>query len=287
MIQKSIKLKSLTGINDKTDRSPQYYQYYPRLFHSYFSNIDNEIVNKVSDASYLYYHSILLIDKVIDDGNVEYFPNIIQLQEDTIKVLTSIIGINSSFWNFWQERKKEYFEANQIDKKLMQQPKVSIVEYEILADKKSAMGKVAIDLMSVLSNNENQKMKQHLLESHYYFSVAFQMYDDIQDFKSDLIKNQFNWAVYFFKNEQNLKDFEKDPEIIYKMFYLSGVGQKILRESVGYVQKSINILEALHIDSEWLNVNYSMKQTLNSYLEFTEKYVNDYIELSKNSLQDE
>ncbi len=40
------------------DKSPRFYQYYPRLFQNYFK-VDDKIVKQLSEAGYLYYHSIL------------------------------------------------------------------------------------------------------------------------------------------------------------------------------------------------------------------------------------
>ncbi len=60
------------------------------------------------------------------------------LQEETIKILTSIYGYKSSFWELWQQRKVEYFKAIQTEKRLLTTPEVSFEQYSSLADDKSA-----------------------------------------------------------------------------------------------------------------------------------------------------
>ena len=163
----------------KEDGSPVFYQHYPRLFSKYFKQVKPSLVNQLSKAGYFYYHSTLLTDSLIDDKEFANFPVITLLQEETIKMLTSVYGIDSDFWKYWNKRRQEYFEAVKIEEKLYYDSKVSLVEYEKLADKKAAFGKVAIDCMYLLSNKEDEKLYQNLLKSHYYFSVGFQLYDDV------------------------------------------------------------------------------------------------------------
>ena len=74
------------------------------------------------------------------------------LQEETIKILTSIYGYKSPFWGLWQQRKAEYFKAIKIEKHLLTTPEVSFEQYSSLADDKSAFGKIAIDSLWVQSN---------------------------------------------------------------------------------------------------------------------------------------
>lgn len=135
------------AINDK---SPEYYQYYPRLFTSYFKSVDLDTVGNLSKAGYIYYHSILCLDSVIDDKVFANLPKMIMLQERSIKILTSIYELDSSFWDFWDKRKNEYFEGVKIERLLSKTENIDFKIYEDLADKKSAFGKVAIDSLYVL-----------------------------------------------------------------------------------------------------------------------------------------
>lgn len=162
------------------DKSPKYYQYYPKLFKDYFKNIDETIVLKLSDAAYLYYHSILFSDLLIDEMDYSKLPLISYYQEETIKVLTSIFGIENNFLKLWNKRRNEYFEAIVFEKGLTKKENVTIEEYETLADTKSAFGKVAIDCLYSIDNS-NEDLSKKLLLSHQYFSVGFQLLDFIEN----------------------------------------------------------------------------------------------------------
>ena len=95
-----------------TEKSPEFYKHYPALFCAYFPTVS----------------------------------------EETNKILTSIYGYKSSFWELWQQRKAEYFKAIQTEKRLLTRPEVSFEQYSSLADEKSAFGKIAIDSLWIQSN---------------------------------------------------------------------------------------------------------------------------------------
>lgn len=255
------------------DKSPKYYQYYPRLFKEYFNNIDETTVLMLSNSAYLFYHSILYTDSLIDEKDYSKLPLILYYQEETIKSLTSIYGINSVFWKYWNNRRKEYFEAVKNEKILQYKENIDFKEYEQLADAKSAFGKVAIDCLFVLTEEKDFKIYEKLLQSHSFFSIGFQLYDDLKDFKEDFINNQFNWAIYELKKNIDFEGFQNNYETLNKLLYVKGIGQNILSMSIDYLQKSIDIISDLKINSEWLEVNIEMKNTIKVYLEITNGYI--------------
>lgn len=251
--------------------TPDFYQHYPRLFSNYFKFIDNNSIEELSKAGYFYYQSILHTDTLIDDKDFSVIPTIQKFQESSIKLLTSIFGINSDFWNYWEKRRFEYFEAVKNEKKLSYEKEVSLSDYEALADKKSAFGKIAIDSLWLISNKQNSKPYKDLLLSHYYFSIGFQMYDDVKDFREDLEKGQFNWAV---KKLKETLDFEKyDTQTLNKLLFLKDIGQNILKDSISYFDKAINLLLETKIESEWLETIIKMKSTIEHYLDVTNGYI--------------
>ena len=65
----------------KNDKSPTFYQHYPALFSEYFPLVNSDNLSKLSEAGYLYYHTILLMDALVDDKDFSKIPDMIQLQE--------------------------------------------------------------------------------------------------------------------------------------------------------------------------------------------------------------
>lgn len=256
----------------KIKKSPEYYEYYPLLFHKYFHRVEKETVDLLSKAGYSYYNSILFLDELIDDKKFSNLFAVLSLQEDTIKKLTSIYGLSSPFWHLWQLRKKEYFQAIQIEKNLSKE-NFTFEKYEDLADKKSAFGKIAIDSLYSLYYENNTITYDTLLLSHKYFSVGFQLYDDVTDFKEDFHKNQFNIAIYELGNVINFEQYSNCFETLNKLLFIKNVGQKVLKKSLMYFEKAEDVLQKLKVKSLWGETIFQMKQTIKNYLDTTNGYL--------------
>ncbi len=265
-----------------TDKSPKHYRYYPRLFASYFSKTEVNSVEKLCDAGYLYYRFILLIDKIIDDKDFSHIKTSIVLQEETIKILTTLFGEESDFWKLWQSLRLEYFKSVEVEKKLNKEQSASFEVYADLAEMKSAFGKVAIDCIWLLSNQKQKEVYLDLLESHRHFSIGFQLCDDIKDFKEDIIKGQFNWGVYLLANKGNVKEYSQDAALN-KLFYIKGVAQEVFKQAIDHFQKALDIIEKINLDSEWRDVIIESKKNAIRDLDI----VNHYIESLKKRVQSE
>lgn len=154
---------------------------------------------------------------------------------------------------------------------------VTIKEYETLADIKSAFGKVAIDCLYSIDNS-SEEIHQKLLLSHKYFSVAFQLNDDIQDFKEDLKKGQFNWAVQLLK-QQNITN--QDPDILVKYLYIRGISKNMYLLGIDYCNKALNSIENITV-SKWEEVlNDTKKSFTTAIIE-----IDSYIEVLKAEIGD-
>lgn len=99
-------------------------------------------MNLLDIAGYLYYQATLFTDSLIDEKELSKFPLITTCQEESIKILTAVYGVESSFWKLWNERKKEYLEAIHLEKGLSKKTVITIEEYEVLADKNLRLGKL-------------------------------------------------------------------------------------------------------------------------------------------------
>ena len=83
---------------DFIKKNPVYYQNYPSLFASAFSISEKEL-NLLDIAGYLYYQATLFTDSLLDEKELTKFPLITICQEESIKILTSIYGIENNFGN--------------------------------------------------------------------------------------------------------------------------------------------------------------------------------------------
>ena len=85
-------------------------------------------------------------------------------------------------------------------------------------------------------------MYENQIESHKYFSLGFQIYDDIEDFNEDFKGKQFNIAVYELSKKI---DFEKntDVDMLRKLFYLTGLAFTLLQKSIDSFEKAKSFLK--------------------------------------------
>ena len=253
------------------DKSPKFYREYVGLFKEYFPGIDWEVYEKLNKAAYYHYHSLLLLDDVLDNNSTTNLPIRDRLEGCSIRLLTGIFGWDSSFWNHWNSRNQKVYEALEVDKKLTGSKCVAFEEYRELADLKSAAGLLAIDCLSILDHSDNQELYQALVESHKCFSTAFQLYDDIKDFKEDWESDQFNWAVYQYKLvSKDCTDMELDFN--QKSFYLNGIASKLLGHCVEQLEEAISILPS-EIDSQWVRICSNMQNEMKQYRGHIDSYL--------------
>ncbi|MRX69330.1 Squalene-hopene cyclase C-terminal domain-containing protein [Flavobacterium resistens] len=219
--------------------NPSFYLEYASLFQNSFTIKDQEAkVKLLNIAGYLCYIYSLLLDASLDKDTKH---NNLLLSgiflEESIKLLTSLFGLNKSFWSCWNLRKKDVFKASKIGKELFHQSEVSLAEYEKLCDAKSALGKIALDALFILSDNTEKTNYEKLMESHKYFSIGFQISDDIEDFIEDYANKEFNFAVYIFLNK-NGKNFT-DIKELKKIFYISNTASDLYNLALSYYEKAL------------------------------------------------
>jgi squalene-hopene/tetraprenyl-beta-curcumene cyclase len=253
------------------DKSPSFYQIYPELFYAFFRNIDKDVVNRLSDAGYLYYQSILCLDSIIDRKEGSSLPMFITLQEEAVKILTDIFGCESIFWDFLNKRKHELFESVKLENSLSYNDKQSWAKYKEVADKKAAIAKVAIDGMYILSNKLNKNVYHLLLKSQKYFSIGFQLYDDLKDFEDDYNQKQFNWVFFILNKIVDVQQY--NLQTLHKLLFVKGIAVKILDKSIHFFEKAEQIILPLNIQSKWIEAIRETKKEVQQYLDITTGYV--------------
>lgn len=245
---------------------------YPILFSKAFE-IQEEDLDLLGIAGFLYYRATLFLDLLIDEKEFSKVFVTIFCQEEATKIFTLIYGLNSSFWKVWNTRKEEYFDAVVLEKEFSKRANVSIEEYEILVDKKSAFAKAAIDSLFCLDCKRNELQYQKLLRSHNYFFVALQLQDDLKDFKEDTLKGQFNWACYLLQ-QQNLGNL--DIKELEKYLYIRGISKQMYQLATLYLDKALQEVE--HIDvPKWKAVLIKTKNIIEVAMINVEKYLDDLI----------
>jgi len=212
------------------------YAAYPYFYSKPFSYNNDEVLLELSLASYLYYLSIIIIDKVTDKQIND--PNLILVSHDckinSIMLLFEIFPKNSEFWLYFKKRNNEWLEAYNIERLLKSKKRIEEIEVFNFFILKSAIGKLAIDALYVLTNKKD--VYRDLLALYNNFYIARQIQDDIADFDEDLINEQFNIAVYYTN-----KVISDNPELksysLKKNFYLFVFEDLIKNKGLTYLSK--------------------------------------------------
>jgi hypothetical protein len=87
--------KIISDLKSK-DTSPDFYKHYPFLFHPYFQDVAEEVVENLSKAGYMYYHAALGLDAVFDRKELSGIAKILTLH----MALYHIISCSHSFIQF-------------------------------------------------------------------------------------------------------------------------------------------------------------------------------------------
>jgi len=256
--------------SDFIDDNPDFYLFYPLLFSEYFE-VEEEIVSLLCVAGYFYYQSTIFLDKVIDEKQLELLFSSMVCQEEAVKILSSLFPLNSKFWSVWNKRKTDYKKAILLEQKITNNPNYE--KYCELAVLKATFGNCAIDSIYHLSEDSKKttSIYEVLLKTHDYFSVVYQLNDDILDFVDDYKNKQFNWAIHNFEQSYFKKYSIEDCK---KLFYLDGYASKIFKLAIKELDKALLILKENQLSqSLWFNHIVEMKLKFENSINEIENYL--------------
>jgi len=237
--------KNLIADEEFIADNPIFYLYYPRLFSSAFTELNPKDLDLLCVAGYLYYKSTLFLDSIIDKNSKKGLFLALICQEEATKIMTSIFGLKSSYWSLWNLRRQEYLKAIQIEKKYAEtKNNIPFNQYAELADFKAAFGKSAIDSLFVCSGSIHEQEFNRLLTSHSYFSVAFQINDDVMDFREDYRNKQFNIAV---KAITDAAPESNAVEELNKLFYIRGHAKTLFTTAIEYLDKALTEVKNIEV----------------------------------------
>lgn len=251
---------NLEYIYEQFKKNPSIYLFYPYLFTQSFDVKDSKELEKLSVAGFLYYLSLLQSDYLIDNKREkdskfikEKIFLIEALTEQSIKILSDLFEYHSDFWSFWNKRKKEYHESI-LEESAGSYDDFDVENYQKIAANKSAFAKVAIDSCYLMGDKKSDDLYDRLLKSHTFFSIGFQILDDISDIREDFNNNQINYAIYVAKKNNLLIDSEQIESDI-KYFYYSDLILNIFEEAFNYFDLAIESLGSYKDKCElWINV---------------------------------
>ena len=208
--------------------------------------IDDLSLIKLSGASYLYFNTLISFDKLIDKDegyNISY-EFIFHFQE-AVRILESLFP-SEIFWKQLYSHFQQLYVINTEEKKLSQESASENILEEI-AKGKSIMVYSIIDALTILS--QNNKYTEQLKKILDLIHLAFQIRDDINDFKQDISKNQLTLPIYKINSFIKEKNIEvKSTKELYNLLYGSGIASQLIGKSISLYLEAQTISKTLQLD---------------------------------------
>ncbi|WP_163192158.1 hypothetical protein [Clostridium thermarum] len=191
-------IDSLVGTR-KVERYPfNLYYLYPYLFKDDFINVSKDNFNLIAEAGVLYLENINFYDRYADNQSHADFYTLIQKSlscQISIKILSQLFDRDNVFWSYLERYNKEYINAVTLEREnhFGVINNFSDEEFKIIARGKSAIAKATVAALGCLSGNYEQIEKLELTQD--IFAEAFQLLDDLKDFKEDYKLKNYSWIL--------------------------------------------------------------------------------------------
>ncbi|MBP6024461.1 prenyltransferase/squalene oxidase repeat-containing protein [Ferruginibacter sp.] len=243
--------------NDAFDSNKFFVLYISLFADAYKVSPTEEKVKELTVASYLYFYSILKLDSFVD-GNTEkasfknlYF--IIQAQEFANQILTKHFPLDSKFWNKWTFRNQCFFSNVQRE---ITDPNLYVStnykKYTSVVKNRNILALIAKDVIETLYLKDKDVIPE-LEIIHTNFIVAYQICDDILDFKIDYEHKQINFVAFLLiKNKKKGTQVPKLDDKV-KYFYLSGLYKKAYAKIFFHLNKGIQVAKKLNANL-WVEI---------------------------------
>ena len=187
-------------------------------------------------------------DKLIDNNEYAKFKLGLVNYEIAIKLTTEVFPCNHKFWRDFSEIQACYLGAIDVEKALDNQDCFGKNEFELLSQHKSAYVKIAVSLLSHITNDfsYNERLNDSLMSLH----VAMQYIDDIKDFKHDIESKQITYLytqTCQFLTKIDIDSSELNSDVFYKYMILSGLVVEHYQLAIVHLRKSLDCVDALPI----------------------------------------
>lgn len=269
------------------ENMPKLYYAYPLLFMPAFGmNItekNTDFITSLSISGFLIFRSTIIKDRLVDNDDLEKLnkigrANLIGAKEicseSAMKILSCLFTEDSEFWNYWKIRKIEFIDGIRLDKDL-KYGFVDELSFSDYADKKSALGKLAIDALFVYNGCKNETIHKSVIKAHKLFSTSLQLIDDFVDLLQDYRIKQFNWCLNIILKESPDITFANEDSLK-KYFYINGIAD----DTITYASKTSNL--ALDLIKPYnCRIWEHLIQTHNESLYVKSFIINNYINTRK------
>ncbi|HEY5750949.1 MAG TPA: hypothetical protein VIU12_33025 [Chryseolinea sp.] len=254
-----------------------------------FSNLGETELQRLAFINYSYFRGVLLLDSVADgDSNSpgKTMFEAIGLIEASLQELAWLIDAESPFWPKYNHSKMQYVQAVMLEKKITAQDQtIDKSLFETIYEGKSAtLAYNLIDALDAVGKDPNIELVELLKRLLKHIHLAYQFKDDIDDFKSDLAKSQYTYAIHLVNSSLQTLGHVANDDFKYRYLFTSGTAEALLHESIHHFKQAQTVAQQLelkmfsaHIQSE-LGICSAQVSEINALIDKTRA------KLSKSSL---
>lgn len=198
-----------------------FYYFYPYLFKDEFNGLGNDCLNKIAQSGIFCLENLLYIDRMIDNQSEFSINNIFQknfLMNYATKILSTYFTYSSEFWIYFERYYQEYILAvtTEVKNHFNRLSTFEYNEFSMIARGKSALAKYPPTALAFLSDRKDRI--PDFEKSLDIFAEAFQLYDDLRDWKEDFELKHFTWILTKVFSENDLT-IDSEKEEVSKVFF--------------------------------------------------------------------
>jgi hypothetical protein len=199
--------------------------------------------------------------------------------ELSIRKLTTLF-VDDDFWIKFEELRAIYFNTVLLEKRISQgQSNIDLELFEKIAKGKSVICLNSVYGLQFLS--ENYDFEYDLIACIEEIHIALQYIDDIEDFKKDILENQWTYPQFLLK--EYLKSHQisiEDAAIKHKYLYLSNIASDSFYKAIFHFKNASKIAKYLGL--------IDLEDYLNAQINFVNFHLNEieYLKIkAKNAAQ--
>ncbi|MBM4170046.1 MAG: hypothetical protein FJ215_12955 [Ignavibacteria bacterium] len=225
------------------------------------------VARQLNLAANFYYWHIVLSDQVIDSHSggptLERMLLLRDLQRRAMRTLCTLFPPESVFWSHLEEYEKQCATALLAERRYYWQTfrPYSEEEFIQIASGKAAIAKIFVIALALQFKRPD--LIEPLSRSQDSFHIAYQLSDDLKDWRSDYEAKQYSFILsnviesHRLENEVN-SPTRPDADTIGKMLYYSGIAEMGLDICVEHLREALQLVKQIYCPS-WKSTIEQMK----------------------------
>lgn len=213
------------------------------------------VARQLNLAANFYYWHLVLSDQVIDGHNggptLERMLLLRDLQRRVMRILCKIFPPDSVFWSDLEEYEKQCALALLAERRHYWETYRAYPEKEFIqiASGKAAIAKIFVIALALQFKRPD--LIEPLSRSQDFFHIAYQLSDDLKDWRKDYEAKQYSFILSKVIESHNLQNEVNSPprpdvDTIGNMLYYSGVAEMGLDMCIDYLSQALRAVEQIH-----------------------------------------